>query len=97
MGGSGNCKERVGGSGDDKWCRGRCVARYMWGGSGRVGRDSEEVSGSGSGSGIGVEGGRDGGCDREGVVVWRRLLPSLAQAPVDPFIGRKRGQCISMN
>ena len=59
--------------------------------------------GSGSDSGIGsdsgweweVEGGRDGGCDREGVVVWRRLLPSLAQAPVDPFIEGKCGQCIS--
>ena len=33
--------------------------------------------------------------NREGVVVWRRLLPSLAQAPVDPFIEGKCGQCIS--
>jgi len=37
------------------------VARDMWGCSGRVGRDSEEVSGSGSGSGIGRGGSGSGG------------------------------------
>ena len=42
----------------------------------RGGSGSDSGSGSDRGWEWEVEGGRDGGCDREGVVVWRRLLPS---------------------
>ena len=52
--------EECNGSGHGGGCLGGCVARDMWGGSGRVGRDSEEVSGSGSGSGIGRGGSGSG-------------------------------------
>ena len=49
----------------------------------------------GKGTALHCKGGKHGGeGDREGTGLWRHLLPSLAQAPVDPFIEKGRVWCV---